>query len=386
MRSRRPRLLALPVCLAALACLLAGAAPAAAQQTGPPRPCADDPLHRQLDFWVGDWRVLGADGEPVGFNHVRRRHDGCVIEESWSSGGSDLTGQSMNYVDPRDGRWKQVWVDSSGTLVVYDGELRDGAMHFEGENVRHDGTVARARVVVEPVGAERLRHRIEHSRDGGESWEVVFDATYVPREGRTTDEPSREPAPEPGPESVPRPAPEPAPAPAPEPTPEPASEGGVRAASGAVPAQEVPLEERNRVHLESPMVLDVPVGPIESIPAEYSWSTEETSIYLTEGVSVRRVTLSRSERGGTVDVEVVAALHGRRYLEHADLAAELVWGGEVLASAGLEDFAVGRSVKAQSSGFGLEKELTLSVPRERFEEAFGGEERPVLKLTVAVRN
>lgn len=367
--------------------LLTGALPGFAQQDGPPRPCEDDPLHRQLDFWVGDWQVVGSDGERLGTNRVRRLHGGCVIEENWSSGGSDLTGQSMNYVDPRDGRWKQTWVDSSGSLVVYDGAFRGGAMHFEGENVRPDGSAVQARVVVEPAGEDRVHHRIDHSSDGGETWEVVFDATYVSLE----EEP---PAPAPSPAPAAEPQPEPAAAPAREPAPEvpepaaaPEGRDEVRASSGVVPEKEVPLGERNRIFLESPMVLEVPIGPIESIPEEYSWSTDETSVYVCDGVSVRRVALSRNERGGTVEVEVVPALYCSGYLQHVDVAAEVVWRGEVLGSAAVEDLSVGRSVAAQNEGPGLEKRLTLEVDRDRFEEAFGGQkERPVLKLTVTVRD
>lgn len=381
-----------PLCLVVglVACLFA-VAPGFAQPDGPPRPCEDDPLHRRLDFWVGDWQVVGSDGEVLGTNRVRKLHGGCVIEENWSSGGSDLTGQSMNYVDPRDGRWKQTWVDSSGSLVIYDGAFRDGAMRFEGDNVRPDGSVVRARVLVEPAGEGRVHHRIDHSSDGGETWEVVFDATYVPLEDEP---PAPAPAPSPKPPSAPEPEPAAAPAPEPaseasEPAPAPVAEGDekVRASSGVVPEEEVPLEERNRIFLESPMVLEVPIGPIESIPEEYSWSTDETSVYVSDGVSVRRVALSRNERGGTVEVKVVPAFHCSGYLQHVDVAAEVVWRGEVLGSAGLEDLSVGRSVAAQNEGPGLEKKLTLDIDRDRFEEAFGGqEERPVLKLTVTVRD
>lgn len=385
----------LPALAAGVALVTVAAVPVRAAQDAPfpLESCTDSAVARQLDFWVGDWQAVGADGQPVGVNRVRKLHGGCVIEENWTSAKSGVTGQSMNYVDPRDGRWKQVWFDSSGTLVTYDGELRDGAMRFEGQTVEADGTAVVARAVVEPVGGGRLHHAIEHSKDGGESWEVVFEATYVPlsrlaakAEAGSDAEPPEAP---PAERALVAPVPPASTAPAPEaPVPAKVREPvGVRAASGAVPEERVPIDERPRVHLESPMVLEVPIGPIESIPESYSWSTDETSVYVAGGVSVRRVTIARSERRGSVRVEATAALHGSQYLQHAALAADLVWRGEVVDSAAVGEFPVGRSIKAQSDGDGLRKTLTLSLDRERFEEIFGaGDERPVLRLTVTVRN
>jgi len=371
-----------PALAAGAALLILAAGPARAQEAPSPSPSCADSLHRQLEFWVGEWQAVGADGQPVGINRVRGLHGGCVIEENWTSAKSGVTGQSMNYVDPRDGRWKQVWFDSSGTLVVYDGELRDGAMQFEGQTVEADGSAVIARAVVEPIGGGRLHHTIEHSKDGGESWEVVFDATYVPL-AQPLEQPAAPPA------TMPPPTPPVAPAPAAEP-PAPASAkepAGVRAASGAVPEEQVPIDQRSRIHLESPMVLEVPIGPIESIPESYSWSTNETSVYVSRGVSVRKVTLTRSERRGSVRIDVTPAFYGTEYLQHAAVAAELVWRGEVLQSAAVGEFPVGRSIKAQSEGDGLEKTMTLSLDRERFEEIFGAaDERPILRLTVTARN
>jgi len=165
------------------------------------------------------------------------------------------------------------------------------------------------------------------------------------------------------------------------------SSGAVRASSGVVPDQEVPLDKRNKIFLESPMVLEVPIGPIQSIPEGYSWSSKETSVYVSEGVSIQRVTLSRHKHGKTVDVKAVVVLHSPDVLHHVDLTADLVWKGDTLASASLDKISVGRSILAQNRGDGLEKTLTLSMDRSRFDEAFGdADERPILRLTVTARH
>lgn len=372
----------------AVAALLALAPPAAAQEAPPeaPRPCEDDPVHDQLDFWLGEWRVVGAEGQVLGHNRIEKRHGGCVVSEEWTSARAGVTGGSINYVDPSDGRWRQVYVGSGGYVFTYEAELRDGAMRFDGRLIAPDGTASPTRMVLEPLGDGRVRQTIDSSEDGGATWKTDFVGTYEPAAGREAaiaPAPPPPPAPAPPPDPVlrtkpaPVPAPEAAPAPAPAPPPR-----QVVAISAQAPEDELPPEKRPKTHLQSPMVLEVPVGPVEDLPRGYSWTTSETAQYVTEGVSIRKVIVTR--RGP--DLEVTAVLHGEGYLQHADLQVELLAGGEAVASAALSDFALGRSLLAQNRGDGLEKGVVLELGRETFERAFGAEERPVLRLVLTARD
>jgi len=368
-----------------------------------PEPVLDsvcnDALHHRLDVWLGDWRVVGAGGEPIGTSRVERREGGCVVQERWTTTGDEVTGEGVSYVDPADKLWKQLWVDSTGTITratqVLDspGVPSDGSLRFAGETTRLDGTSVRSRLTLRPMDEGRLHVMIEHSADDGTTWEAVFDVTYIPAAAGSGAAQTMAPESTPEGTSAPEkttassapvahptaPAQPPAAAPAP-------SSGNVRASSGVVPEEDVPLEKRNRIFLESPMVLEVPIGAIESIPEEYSWSSKDTSVYVCDGVSVRRVTLSRDEHGKTVDVDTVAALYSSDYLAHVDVTAALVWHDEVLAQASEEKISVGRSILSQSQGDGLDKRFTLTVDRSRFDQAFGdSDDRPVLRLTVTVR-
>lgn len=367
----------------ALAGFLALAPPAAAQEAPPepPRPCEDDPVHDQLDFWLGEWRVVGAEGRLLGHNRIEKRHGGCVVAEEWTSARSGVTGGSMNYVDPSDGRWRQVYVGSGGYVFEYEAELRDGAMRFEGRLIAPDGTASPTRMVLEPLGDGRVRQTIEGSEDGGATWKTDFVGTYEPVAAREAPIAPAPPAvPEPGPVLQPKPSPAPpapSPAPAPEPSPAPPPRQVV-AISAQAPEDELPPEKRPKTQLQSPMVLEVQVGPVEDLPRGYSWTTSETAQYVTEGASIRKVIVTR--RGS--DLEVTAVLRGEGYLQRADLRVELLSGGETVASAALSDFALGRSILAQNRGDGLEKELALELGREAFERVFGAEERPVLRLVL----
>jgi hypothetical protein len=144
------------------------------------RPCAYDPRYQEFDFWVGEWDVFNPQGRQVGVNIIEKILNGCALLENWSSV-FGTSGMSINYYDPSDGKWKQNWSDARGGIVWYQGEIKDGAMHFSGENISPDGSRQLARVVIKPLENGNVHHFIEQSADGGKTWNVYFDGTYVPR-------------------------------------------------------------------------------------------------------------------------------------------------------------------------------------------------------------
>ncbi len=136
--------------------------------------------YRTFDFWVGEWDVYTPGGTLVGRNRIERSENGFLILEHWTSAGGG-TGRSMNFVDPADGKWKQVWVDASGNVVRYEGAFVDGAMRFTGTYAPRGGEVQEARASITPSADGTVRQLIEHSKHGGETWEVYFDGVYVRR-------------------------------------------------------------------------------------------------------------------------------------------------------------------------------------------------------------
>ena len=137
----------------------------------------DDP-HRQFDFWVGDWEVLNPQGAKVGTNKISRVNNGYIILEEWSSANGGA-GQSMNFYDPGDKQWKQVWVSGTGGVTYYSGEFKNGAMHFTGRAIKPDGSDLQTRMSFTPLSGGKVRQFIEHSDDDGKTWTTYFDGTYV---------------------------------------------------------------------------------------------------------------------------------------------------------------------------------------------------------------
>lgn len=176
----------------ALATLVAGlaatwiAAPTSAQEPAADGDPASTPAaiadscegegHRAFDFWLGAWEVT-VDGELAGHNEVRRVAGGCGLLESWRSAGGGA-GSSVNFYDPTDDRWHQVWVGSSGSRLRLEGGREGRSMVLSGERLGSDEDTIRDRITWTPLEGGAVRQVWEVSADGGEGWRTVFDGVY----------------------------------------------------------------------------------------------------------------------------------------------------------------------------------------------------------------
>ena len=142
----------------------------------PPAACTA-PEHRQFDFWVGVWEV-SMGSQVAGTNTITREYNGCVIVERWT-GAKGLTGTSVNVYHAPTKRWHQTWVDSAGSLLLLDGEFKDGAMRLA--SPREGKTLHR--VTWTPNADGGVRQLWEQSTDGGANWSVAFDGLYRRKSG-----------------------------------------------------------------------------------------------------------------------------------------------------------------------------------------------------------
>ena len=173
-----------PITLTAVVlCALTVPRGASGQAERPP-PCDDVEAYHRLDFWVGSWEVR-VDDRKVGENRIERILDGCALMEHWASA-SGGEGKSLFYHVPATGEWKQVWVTARATRP---GGLKEKTLtdDYAGEGVRFQGRVALPdgrtvldRTTLSPLDGGRVRQVIETSSDEGETWQVRFDAVYVP--------------------------------------------------------------------------------------------------------------------------------------------------------------------------------------------------------------
>ncbi|MEM0983273.1 MAG: tetratricopeptide repeat protein [Planctomycetota bacterium] len=133
-----------------------------------------------MHFWVGEWTVYGRDRRRVGSNSITSQSDGKVVIESWTGRGGD-SGVSMNYPDPgRQSTWHQVWVGSTGDELRTSGTPTEDGVVFNGTHRLPDGRELEHRMIFEVVRDGCVRQHITQRPVGSGSWNVVFDALYVP--------------------------------------------------------------------------------------------------------------------------------------------------------------------------------------------------------------
>ncbi len=166
------------------ATLLAALGVASASAQAPAAPPCRAPEFAQFDFWLGDWTVRWTDkekGEQVGSNRIRKTLDGCVILEEFDGRpGTPLVGTSVSTFVPRAGKWKQTWVDNSGSYLDFEGELRDGRMVLS-RRAPLLGEAAQQRMVFSDIRADSLTWDWQVSKDNGATWSTSWRLLYTRR-------------------------------------------------------------------------------------------------------------------------------------------------------------------------------------------------------------
>jgi hypothetical protein len=160
---------------AILRLILASASAPAPAQASPV--CDSIPAYHLLDFWIGVWEVKEKD-VVVGHNRIEKFAAGCALIENWLDVNGE-EGKSLFYYLRGRKDWKQVWVQPGGVkekrLIA---RYPDGAVRFQGELPRADGSIVLDRTTLSPLPDGRVRQVIETSIDGGRTWDVGFDAYY----------------------------------------------------------------------------------------------------------------------------------------------------------------------------------------------------------------
>lgn len=147
----------------------------------PPPPvsakCAG-PEYRQFDFWIGHWNASSTrDGSAQGVSLIERLYDGCTLRENWID--PQLTGGSLNTYVAADGKWHQLWTDSSGAWREFIGGLQGSDMVLIATypSRRKPGFTAQERMTFTPNPDGSVRQHMMMSSDGV-TWVEGYDYTY----------------------------------------------------------------------------------------------------------------------------------------------------------------------------------------------------------------
>lgn len=147
------------------------------------------PEHRQMDFWLGDWdakvkarKAPQSDEwlEARGSNHIALADNGCTIVEEFHAEGpaAPWTGGSVSQYQPRQGRWRQTWIDEQNSYLAFTGGREAGDFALYGETATlPDGTQRQMRMVFSEIRPDSFKWRWEGTKDGGRTWraEILID-------------------------------------------------------------------------------------------------------------------------------------------------------------------------------------------------------------------
>ena len=141
------------------------------------KPCGA-PEYRQLDFWVGEWRVFQAsDNSPVGSSKIEIVMEQCGIKESFDApqaGAADYVGTSYSSYDRKDGKWHQMYIDNSGSVGLYTGGPDGNDMTF----TCPAKAGATQKMIYRRQADGSVRQIGTLSTDGGKTWQAGYDYVY----------------------------------------------------------------------------------------------------------------------------------------------------------------------------------------------------------------
>lgn len=149
-----------------------------------PSTCEEISAAHAMDFWLGDWEVLDADGNLLGRNSIHSVLSGCAITEAWRGAGGGH-GQSLFYFHSWLGQWRQVWITSVPQRPGSVKEKRhvesftDGGLRFQGEVMVSPEHYVMDRTTLRPLPDGRVHQLIEWSNDDGRTWNTGFEGWYV---------------------------------------------------------------------------------------------------------------------------------------------------------------------------------------------------------------
>lgn len=140
--------------------------------------CATNSANRQLDYWLGNWKVgpRGASGNA--HSTVTLSLDKCLIVENWD-GGRGHRGRNIFGYSADDKSWYGMFADNEGRVHVFaSGKVADGTAEFEGTSRGPKGESVLNRVKVTRLNPNKVEQTWKKSNDNGVTWNVVYRGEY----------------------------------------------------------------------------------------------------------------------------------------------------------------------------------------------------------------
>jgi len=140
--------------------------------------CALNSANRQLDYWLGNWRISAEGSSGNAHSTVSLSLDKCLVVENWD-GGRGHYGQNVFGYSADDKNWYGMFADNEGRVHIFtSGKVASGTAEFEGTSHGPNGESILNRVKVIRLNPNKVEQTWEKSSDNGDTWNVVFRGEY----------------------------------------------------------------------------------------------------------------------------------------------------------------------------------------------------------------
>lgn len=139
----------------------------------------DATLHApaDFDFWLGNWSAVWEGGQ--GTNTITRVLNGHVVQERFSDPGSRFSGESWTVYDHQLKRWRQTWVDDTGSYMIFEGGPTPEGVTLHTRMPDKTGTMYLYHMVFHNITADAFDWTWKRSLDDGKTWEVQWAIRYA---------------------------------------------------------------------------------------------------------------------------------------------------------------------------------------------------------------
>lgn len=137
-------------------------------------PCRYGDEYKPLDFWLGEWDVY-VDDKMSATSSITKSEGGCTLHEDFKTL-NGFYGRSMNYYDPSDKRYTQIWIDKFNNITVFKAiETKEGYLKMQADDGA--GTLTNLDYTLDPQSGD-VTQTMEGSKDGGKTWKKSFTGVY----------------------------------------------------------------------------------------------------------------------------------------------------------------------------------------------------------------
>ncbi len=337
-----------------------------------------------LRAFDGSWSLRDGDAE-AGSSTGSLLAGGCLLHEEVRVGASTMIANT--HVDPSSGVWRQTVVDETGTVTTLSGRptVRGGrldAITLDGVSTTAGGNQQPLRITMKRQDNGELVETI--STGDGTNWTQLHQWTYQ-RPGQDGGRPTprtetREAAaakPSNQRDEKKKPMPEPAPA-----------DSTTTKPSVVLVSSERTGDPGNvaKISVTSPMLMEVPLGPVENLPENYAWSSTDVARYEVQGTTIERIEVRKRTKRGDTTLLVTFYASSSAFADEYRISASLLGeDGLVLSEAPAQKMFVGRSIGEQTSTGTVSKTLELKIDADVLDRALAGSVRPRLALRVEAK-